>query len=63
MRLLLSRFPALAGLLLFFLLCVALAGSKYIPNSTTYRPVTTTADSGPGSLRARIEESGNGDVI
>jgi hypothetical protein len=63
MRLFLSRFPALAGLLLFVLLCAALAGSKYFPSSTTYRPVTTTADSGPGSLRAAIEASGDGDVI
>jgi len=63
MRLFLSRFPVLTGLFLFVLLCAALAGAEYFTDSTTYRPVTTTADSGPGSLRAAIDASGNGDVI
>ena len=31
--------------------------------TTTYQPVTTTADSGPGSLRARIEAAGDGSVV
>ena len=63
MRLFLRRFPALAGLLLFILLCAALASAKYFPDSTTYWPVTTTADSGAGSLRAAIEGADDGDII
>lgn len=63
MRRLFSRFPALAGLLLLLGPGVALAGPKIVGSDITYRPVTNTADSGPGSLRAAIEASGDGDVI
>lgn len=58
-----GRFYALGGLLLFALLCAALAGPRYFWRNQTYRPVTTTADSGPGSLRNAIEASGDGDSI
>lgn len=58
-----SRRLSLAGLLLFVLLCAVLAGSKYFPSSTTYWSVTTTADSGTGSLRAAIAAAGDGDVV
>ena len=63
MRLFLSRFPALAGLVFFVLLCATLAGSKYFRDGFNFRSVTTTADSGPGSLRAAIEGAGDGDTI
>lgn len=63
MRLALGRFAVLIGLLLVVLLCAGLAGSNFSPSRTTYRPVTTTADSGPGSLRAAIESAGDGDVV
>lgn len=53
----------LGSLFLFALLCAALASPKYFWSNITYRSVTTTADSGPGSLRAAIEASGDGDVI
>jgi hypothetical protein len=62
MRRFLSHFPALAGPLLFVVLCAALAGPNYF-SSTTGWPVTTTADSGPGSLRNAIQGAGDGDVI
>jgi len=52
MRLLLHRFPAVGGLLLFALLCAAaLAGPKYFRCHAATLIVTNTADSGPGSLR------------
>jgi nitrous oxidase accessory protein NosD len=57
MRLFLHRFPAIGGLLLFALLCaVALAGPQYFRGAATLI-VTTTADSGPGSLRAALAAS------
>jgi hypothetical protein len=63
MRPFLHRFLAAGVLLLVALLCVTLAGSKYFRDGFTYRPVTTTADSGAGSLRNAIEASGDGDTI
>ena len=63
MRLLLHRFPAVGGLLFFIPLCAALASPKYFWSEVTSHPVTTTADSGPGSLRDAIEASGDGDVV
>ena len=57
------RFHFLGGLLLFALLCGAWAGPPPAPDSFGFFPVTTTADSGPGSLRAAIEAAGDGDTI
>jgi hypothetical protein len=50
-------------LLLFGLLCGAWAGPPSFPNGSVFFPVTTTADSGPGSLRAAIEAAGDGVTI
>ena len=61
--LLLRRFYLLAGLLFFALPCGAWAGPPPLPHSFGFFPVTTTADSGPGSLRAAIEAVGDGDTI
>lgn len=57
------RFHFLGGLLLFALLCGAWAGPPSFPNGVGFLPVTTLADSGPGSLRTAIEASGDGDTI
>jgi hypothetical protein len=64
MRLLLNRFPAVGGLLLLALLCTAIAGAKYFhgPAAATII-VTTTADSGPGSLRQALADAHDGDAI
>ena len=61
MRPSLSR-VSLSGLL-FVLLCAVLVGSEYFPSGNSYFPVTTTADSGPGSLRNAIAAAGDGDVV
>jgi hypothetical protein len=61
MHLALRRFALLAGLLLFVLLCAALALPKTAPSTTLYQ-VTSTADSGPGSLRDTIA-AGDGSTI
>jgi hypothetical protein len=45
------------------LLGPALAGPPRVGDSFGYFPVTTTADSGPGSLRAAVEAVGDGDTI
>ena len=63
MRVFLRRFPArqLPGSLLFALLCAALAGVGSVEAATLI--VTTTADSGAGSLRAAIAVASDGDTI
>ena len=58
MRLLLRRFPILGGMHLFALLCAAMANA----NAATLT-VTTTGDSGPGSLRQALADANNGDTI
>src|SRR5437016_2051876 len=63
MRLLLRRFPILGGLQLFALLCAATAGAEYLRGRAATIIVTTTADSGPGSLRAAIAAANDGDTI
>src|SRR5436190_18161828 len=74
MRLFLRRFPILGGLQLFALLCLAMASLRYATarqaspkyfrsDPTTTLIVTTTADSGPGSLRAAIAATNDGDTI
>ncbi|MFZ1220495.1 MAG: choice-of-anchor Q domain-containing protein [Chthoniobacterales bacterium] len=62
MRPSLSRFP-LAALILFVLLCAVLAGTKFSPSTTTFCQVTSTADSGPGTLRDRVAAAGDGSVV
>src|SRR4051794_29762912 len=62
MRPFIHRFLAVAALLLVALLCATLA-AKYLREGFGFFPVTTTADSGPGSLRNAIEASGDGDTI
>jgi hypothetical protein len=61
MRLFLRRFPALGGLQLFALLCAAIAGTERAHAATLI--VTSTADSGPGSLRDTISAASDGDTI
>ena len=56
-------FYLLAGLLLFVLLYAAWADHTHLPNGTGFIPVTTTADSGSGSLRAAVGASSDGDTI
>lgn len=69
MRLSFSSFPLprpvllLSGLLLFALLGGAWAGPPSFPNGSGFFPVTTLADSGPGSLRAAVEGSSDGTTI
>src|SRR6267142_2880963 len=74
MRLFLRRFPILGGLQLFALLCAAMASLRYATarqaspkyfrsDPTTTLVVTTTADSGPGSLRAALAAANDGDTI
>src|ERR1700694_3925214 len=53
--------PALGGVELFVLLGMALAGAGHICAATL--TVTTTADSGAGSLRAAIAAASDGDTI
>ena len=61
MRLLLRRFPALGGLQLLAFLCATMAGTSSIHAATI--TVTTTADSGAGSLRDAIATASDGDTI
>jgi len=62
MRLLLRLFPTSSGgLQLLALFCVALAGAGSIRAATL--TVTSTADSGAGSLRDAIAASSDGDLI
>jgi hypothetical protein len=61
MRLFLRRFSVLCGLQLFALLGMALATAGNVCAATL--TVTTTADSGTGSLRDTIVAASNGDTI
>ena len=61
MHLYLRRFPALGGLQLFALLCAMMAGTSSLHAGTI--TVTTTADSGAGSLRSAIAAASDGDTI
>ena len=61
MRLLLRRFPALGGLQLVALLCAAVIGIASANAATLI--VTTTADSGAGSLRQALADASDGDTI
>ena len=63
MRLLLRRFPVLAGLQFLALLCTAVAGDRFFRTQQATLIVTTTADSGPGSLRQAIADAHDGDTI
>src|ERR1700730_4043008 len=65
MRLFLHRSSAIGGLLLFaLLLCAAaLAAPKYFRSNGATLIVTTTADSGPGSLRQARADAMNGNTI
>ncbi len=55
------RFSAPGGLQLFALLCAMLAATQNLHAATI--TVTSTADSGAGSLRAAIAAASNGDTI
>jgi hypothetical protein len=61
MRMFLRFLPAMVGLQLLALLCVAMAGLGSVHAATL--TVTSTADDGTGSLRAAIAAASNGDTI
>ena len=61
MRPFLRRFPVVGGLQLFALLCAALAGASSVEAATLI--VTSTTDSGAGSLRSAIAAASDGDTI
>jgi hypothetical protein len=61
MRIFLCRFPARGGVQLFALLCAMMAGAQSLHAATII--VTTTADSGAGSLRDAIAAASDGDTI
>jgi hypothetical protein len=61
MRLLLRRFARLPGLQLFALLAALIAGAESVHAATLI--VTSTADSGAGSLRDTIAAANDGDTI
>ena len=61
MRLFSHRFRAPGGLQLFALLCAMMVGTQSLQAGTII--VTTTADSGAGSLRAAIAAASDGDTI
>ena len=64
MRLLLHRFLAVGGLLLFALLCAAaLAAPQYFRGNAATLIVINTNDSGPGSLRDTLAAANDGDMI
>src|SRR5438105_7986515 len=63
MRPVLHRFPAVGGLLLFVLLCTAVAGPRFFRTQQATLIVTTTNDSGSGSLRQALADAHNGDII
>src|SRR5438552_6666986 len=63
MRPVLHRFPAVGGLLLFALLCAAMAESNYFRRSAATIIVTNTNDNGPGSLRQALADAVDGDTI
>src|SRR5204862_3648226 len=56
-------FPFVAGLQIFALLGAALAGAEYSRAHAATLIVTTTADSGAGSLRDTIAAANDGDTI
>ena len=58
-----AAFPSQAVCSSSFSSCAAPASPRYFQGDITYRPVTTTADSGVGSLRDAIAASNDGDVI
>src|SRR6187401_3806378 len=53
----------LGGLFLLASFSPAAAGPKVPHGGTTFFPVTTTADSGPGSLRNAVNAANDGDYI
>lgn len=61
MRLFLHRFPILGTLYFFALICVVIAGAERAHATTL--TVTSTADSGVGSLRDAIAAASDGDTI
>ena len=61
MRLFLSRFPALAVLFVFVLLCAAMAKAEFFQSHTA--TLTTTADGGPGSLLPTIAAAGDANIL
>lgn len=63
MRLLIRRFPAVGGLLLFALLCAAMAGTQYLKSHGATIIVTNTNDNGPGSLRQALADASDGGTI
>src|SRR5437868_5312835 len=63
MRAFLHRFPAVGGLLLFALLCAAMAAPKFFSTQQTTLIVTNTNDNGPGSLRQALADAVDGDTI
>src|SRR6266446_1689119 len=63
MRLLLRRFHLAGALYLLALLCASIAGSKYLRRDGSTIIVTSTADSGPGSLRQAFAGANDGDTI
>ena len=63
MRLLIHRFPAVGGLLLFALLCAAMAGTQSRKGQAATILVTNTNDNGPGSLRQALADAADGNTI
>src|SRR6266446_2245820 len=64
MRPSLRRLYLVGGLCSFVLLCAAIAGPKYFRGDpTTTLTVTTTADSGAGSLRDTIAAANHGNTV
>ena len=63
MRLPLLCFPVLGALYLLALLCTAVAGHRFFRTQQPTLIVTSTADSGPGSLRQALADAHDGDTI
>jgi hypothetical protein len=63
MRLSLRRFHLAGALYLLAFLCAAIAGSNYVRGDGSTIIVTSTADSGPGSLRQAFADANDGDTI
>jgi hypothetical protein len=64
MRRFLHRLPAVGGMLLFALLCAALAaGPQYLTIQVATITVTNTNDNGPGSLRQALADAQDGNTI
>src|SRR5205814_6353445 len=62
-RLLFRRFPVAGGLFFFALLCAAAFGAQYFRPHAATITVTTTNDSGPGSLRQALADVPDGGTI